>query len=227
MKIREMPKILRLSCGKNAKMAETDIGRSCFVSCWTKQSDEIITMWEMYGNKKHGVRIGFENEDIFDPDFVYHSSKGNTKRLFELDQKSRQVLPEFFDIVYKDDIPEAIQTDFYEISFDGVGRFKSKDWSFQKESRFRFFAARDESDGKMRLYTSKSLQLGTVFDDASRNDERLYFKLRDGFKEAMYITKGPEMSRAEEELFDGLVKKYKIDEGIITDSKFQNYCNKD
>lgn len=125
---------------------ETKLAQYTFVSCWTKNAEENISLWNMY-TKFKGVRIGLDempfvtykiNEQYhsffnswfgFEDDFIYSCINNEAK---------------LYDIHYVDNIEEKVrelvQTDgahSIQIQTPDIGIYKRKEWSVQQESRFR------------------------------------------------------------------------------------------
>lgn len=127
-------------------------GRFCFASCWTKDSDESIALWNLYTPDMTGVRIKFlrqpfslfseEEYDVFN----FENGFEGIETCAELEDIKRNnnysTSFEFIDVEYTDDeqkiFPKIINIDKGITSIDptGVGKYKKSHWMFQKESRF-------------------------------------------------------------------------------------------
>lgn len=59
-----------------------NFGKFCFVSCWTYEKEESIAMWDMYGDRKQGVRIALPIE-MFDKSFDINKKEEKIKPLFD------------------------------------------------------------------------------------------------------------------------------------------------
>ena len=123
-------------------------GEYCLVSCWTENPEESIPMWDMYGDRKCGVRIGLpfkDNvEELFEP-IPVSTSDINTKQRKIV--KPRLIYPQYVEIVYNrfidedsDSIIEENDSDNRDIWFEELGKYKIRDWSFQNEKGFVYFA---------------------------------------------------------------------------------------
>lgn len=113
-----------------------------FVSCWTKQEEENIALWQMYTPQMRGVRIELplpifpsyqigNDKDILVDENEYVDEKNNLLIL------SGPNKPE--DIEYTDDPlklkPKIRAADG--ISINSLGRCKSRLWAFEEECRYR------------------------------------------------------------------------------------------
>lgn len=119
------------------------LGQYTFVSCWTKDSTENLSLWKMYTNNK-GVRIGLE-EDMF---ISYPC--GEKRSFFESDKIVGNAFiskftnfPDIYDILYVTNpeenikkIVEQVGTGAF-IKTDQMGMYKRKEWAFQQECRFK------------------------------------------------------------------------------------------
>ncbi len=128
--------------------SETKLAQYTFVSCWTKNAEENISLWNMY-TKFKGVRIGLDEMpfvtykindryySFFKPwlgygdDFIYSCINNEAK---------------LYDIHYVDNIEEKVRelvqsdgTHSIQIQTPDIGIYKRKEWSVQQESRFRIF----------------------------------------------------------------------------------------
>lgn len=115
-------------------------GKYCFVSCWTYEKEESIAMWDMYGDRKQGVRLSLPQK-MFDASFDINAHNKKPNRIYAT--KSTPIQPEFFYVDYSRlDDPKIITKD-WKIEIGNLGRYKLKDWEFQKECRFRIYASKE------------------------------------------------------------------------------------
>lgn len=137
-----------------------DFGANWFVSCWTKDENESIPMWESYGKGHTGVRI-----TLVDFPFIEHRISGNRgKNGWGVDIPTEIIAPFSFDEVFRDgfivipdatddnlggavtyvDNPQRFYPNFVETDKDKMtvyksgqlARLKDKSWDFQNEYRF-------------------------------------------------------------------------------------------
>lgn len=147
----------------NSKDIE-QIGKICYVSCWTNDETELIPMWNMYTPGMQGVRIKL----VTFPFKTYHYRKGeyyfsndytsfiNYNKLYEDDKVNISPnSPLLCTVVYTNDnnkiypkikeIKEEIEyiengkiknTTTTNYSFKDLGKYKRKNWEFQHEVRY-------------------------------------------------------------------------------------------
>lgn len=141
-------------------------GQYMFVSCWTKEDQELIPLWNMYAKDHNGVRICMEADmfkDYLIPNRIllngekseeYTKCKLPLAELLNLNYfMMNPVFSEagnyfFQDIEYADDVCKETsdiisinqETGAITIAFPKVGHFKNKRWDFQKETRFKIIA---------------------------------------------------------------------------------------
>lgn len=122
------------------------LGQYVFVSCWTKDDLENISLWKMYTNFK-GVRITMD-EDMFVSYKVNETLKSYfPSPLYIIDECYASSYINYItchEIIYdknieskiKDLVVPAGDTGAF-ISTDKIGLYKSKEWEFQHECRFK------------------------------------------------------------------------------------------
>lgn len=131
------------------------LARHIFVSCWTQESMENITLWNMYSKGFQGVRIGIESTAI---KFI-HSRKSSCLINLKGKKDTEQV------IVFKEGHKELQQisydrtekTKFIEydkwkhpiLNFYNVAACKRIEWSPQKESRFILLAGETQNESNV------------------------------------------------------------------------------
>lgn len=113
-----------------------------FISCWTKNSDENLALWNMYTPQMRGVRIElplpiFESYKIGSNENVLVSEDeylDNERNLFILPGKN---IPE--EIIYTDDTTKLIPKIETSIGLKigELGKYKRKMWSIEEEYRYR------------------------------------------------------------------------------------------
>lgn len=124
----------------------TKLGQYTFVSCWTKDSKENLSLWKMYTNNK-GVRIGLD-EDMF----ITHKVNEKFQSYFAkpMDMIGNAMVSSFtneaklYDVVYVQELESEMKNLIEKvgdtgawIKTDKMGLFKREEWSFQKECRFK------------------------------------------------------------------------------------------
>ena len=182
-----------------------------FISCWSKNQYESIPQWLIYGNKKHGVRIEVD-DNLFDIDQTERYTQLTASKEFW--NKGIILLPFtsagfLQDLVYVD-APKDYYSNIFQninnetaVDYKEIGLYKSKDWKFQKECRFKIYA------GPKELLGDPIATLNYIVN----NDKYLtntYIDIpvkKDAF-EGMSITLGPEISKAEEIIVQSICNKY-------------------
>lgn len=196
-----------------------NFGMYCFISCWTLNSDESISMWDMYGDRKQGVRIGLPKE-MFDKDYNINQESKVVKPLFDLDPE--RTVPEYVEVDYnRIDDPKLI-TENWKIEIKNLGKYKTKDWEFQKECRFRLYSVRQ---GKKDFVFSPSSKVDIekmILENPSTKDY-IDYKLDKNVLKSINIIIGPNMSPGKRVLLEALLKMYSIDDKQVKESKFRDF----
>lgn len=149
-----------------------DIGKICFVSCWTDLEQESVEMWRTYTNRLPGVRIGLPT-NFFTQNLIRDES-GIPKNNLDITEKydcmiSPPYIPELIPVTYtKDDflinLPVfesanetcsgcGTKSSSFKLDVKYLGRFKREYWSGQSEWRYRLIAIptqyyRNNQEGK-------------------------------------------------------------------------------
>lgn len=134
-----------------------DIGRICFVSCWTDLKQESVEMWRTYTGSKNGVRIGIPT-NLFNFDLDEEGIPLPARELMEDNDVfiSPPYLPELIPVTYTKDnflinpsvggIDNNIcnscgtKTSNLKLQTNYLGRFKRDYWSGQSEWRYKLIA---------------------------------------------------------------------------------------
>lgn len=142
------------------------MGKYTFVSCWTDNEEESISLWNLYTPGMRGVRIKMKSSDIFfkhnHKPGIYHTSAGDVTINAEIetyfsieDQFNDKYIILFQDVKdenfirkveyskdYKKQSQSAINytqksgKPFLDILTHEVGKYKNERWAFQEEIRF-------------------------------------------------------------------------------------------
>lgn len=151
--------------------AETEdfgnLGRFCYVSCWTENSEESISMWKEYTDPKQGIRIklpkyifetehniGFSDKQMQQMNMPMLKSRNlypleYTKGVAEIEWENKvKFMPQIVKlspVTYTQD-PELLHTSVYSETDSNItletkliGKFKSTIWRYQKEWRYHLF----------------------------------------------------------------------------------------
>lgn len=122
------------------------LGQYVFVSCWTRDDQENISLWKMYTNY-NGIRITMD-EDMFISYKVNETFKSYFPSPLHLIDEcyASSFINEIkcHEIIYNYNIESKINDLVVPtgdtgaiISTEGIGLYKSKEWEFQRECRFK------------------------------------------------------------------------------------------
>lgn len=195
-------------------------GRFCYVSCWTDDPAESIPMWSMYGGPKlDGVRVELppfpfveyyipaDQSDNKDPISTYIDLMGRDTAdlpyisadmpiLFEVDYTNQE---ELLKPMIKSEKSDGSS---HELTMDVsyVGAFKRKAWSFQKEWRYKLFAAPYRPSEIRTPSTAKQIALLRRFEDDGYFPVERFIDLRlsDDSLSKMRILLGPNVTKEQE-----------------------------
>lgn len=146
-----------------------DLGRFCFVSCWTNVAEESISLWNLYTPNMTGVRIRlpinpFKTVKIdldgrhIKEEYLTHPSLTNENLSAHGCLLKPPYLASLCQVQYTDEpdklnrkvltetrpetkMENGVKKTSWEknISLKNIGIYKNKLWSFQKEYRYKFF----------------------------------------------------------------------------------------
>lgn len=204
------------------------LGNYVFASCWTRFDEENISLWKMYSGYD-GVRISLPENDIFK---AYNNYSGNCKFYFDkevvavgkdsvLCNIANPILCE--DVVYTDD-PNLLTKDIITatdthitLSSSSAGKYKRKNWEFQKECRFKVILypmpEKVVADiEKMDLYSQLELSVkGIAYilqQQRPISQEYIDMPLSDTALDHLQVMLGPKTSFAQEILVKALLNQY-------------------
>ena len=205
-----------------------ELGRFCFVSCWTDNSEESIPLWKMYTPNMCGVRIKlpiypFKEYIINKGEYHFTESVESYINLVKIyDNNGFVINPPFKDFLievkYTNDkdllFPEVYSehkqanTVNKKLKLDALGTYKNEVWRFQREWRYKIFicpwtlnelkTSSVESHSKM-FERLKSEQLPFTAFDLELDEWKL---------EDMEIMIGPKSNEAESVIVNSLVNTY-------------------
>lgn len=200
-------------------------GKHCLVSCWTKSSEDILPMWNMYTPGMKGVRIKMR----INPFKQYTYNKGemhfSEKVLSCIDYKgdcTKKVTiiaecPLTVEVMYTDDedlLHPQIKSqteDKISISFEKLGRYKRKYWAFQNEYRYIIRTAPWTMDEMEKVTTiDEHIHLFNRLLDKDNKQicDEIYLDLADDVFDDMEILLAPKTSDAEYIIVQALLEKY-------------------
>lgn len=200
-------------------------GKHCLVSCWTKSSEDILPMWNMYTPGMKGVRIKMRKN----PFKQYTYNKGEMhfteKVLSCIDYKgdyTKKVsiaakCPLTVEVMYTEDenlLHPQIKTqtkDGINISFDKLGRYKREYWAFQNEYRYIITTAPWTMDEMEKVTSTDELihLYNRLLDkDNKQICDEIYLSLVDDAFEDMEILLAPKTLEPEYIIVQALLEKY-------------------
>ena len=204
----------------NDKLEVKDVkyGDFCFVSCWTGEQSESIAMWDMYGDRKRGVRIGLPS-NMLDPNFTL--IKNNNAQADSSTTHPSTEVPELISIDYNHVVLQSMTDSEIYLNANDLGKNKAPDWRFQKEKRFRLFAEYDEDikQDKYALSATSDILKGFKMMKPVSNTE-IYWGLTERAISQIQIIYGPNMTNGQIILLDSLIQKYNINKDNVKPSQF-------
>ncbi|WP_125766713.1 DUF2971 domain-containing protein [Lapidilactobacillus wuchangensis] len=144
-----------------------NLGRFCYVSCWTDKHEESIPLWKEYTTPTEGIRLklpknifktlldcGISNEQFLQlgasqMDLNNFHGWPYTNGLAEIERENKVIfmprIVNLFPVTYTKD-PELLHyTVFHEddnnsqLETNLIGKFKRLDWKYQSEWRYKLF----------------------------------------------------------------------------------------
>ena len=229
-------------------------GKFAYVSCWTRDEQESIPLWNLYTPDMHGVRIKLpkfpfkkykykKGEYFFDKDVDTYI---NFEKIYNEDKVSIILTqPELIEIEYTDDIEKLypkvrtvsseedlrkylnegkIENDKFKVkySFTELGRYKRKEWSFQKEWRYIYPVSPMGLKESNPSTLEKQREIIRRIEDKEYEPaySRMFFDLDDKALENIEVLCGPKMNDAEKIIVKTLLKQY-CPNGIYKESKLK------
>lgn len=214
------------------------IGKICYVSCWTNDAAESIPMWNMYTPNMQGIRIKlkkfpFEKYRFKCGEYHFKSDAEtyiNYAKLYNEDKTTIAEEPQLVKVIYTNDedliypniksAKEEIEklndgkiqiTSSTSYSLKNIGRFKRKNWEFQNEFRYII---------NMSLWSMRELENCKSYDDQLKLIERIedskykapynlfFLSLANEALNDLEILLGPKITEAQEEIIKLIVEKY-------------------
>lgn len=200
------------------------LGKYVLVNCWTANSEDVLPMWSMYTKDMRGVRIKMKKN----PFKKYSYSAGeyyfeeNVESCIDFSKISDKgsiaaECPILVEVEYEDDEEKIIpQTKFerengIKITFEPIGKYKRRYWSFQQEIRYKItvapFSLKELANCKTPQDHS-NLMARLLDGNTPAPYNEFFLELRDDAFENMEILLGPKTTVAEEIIVKSLVEKY-------------------
>lgn len=216
-----------------------NIGKICYVSCWTYDESESIPMWNMYTHNMQGVRIKLKKYPFkkykYNKEEYFLKENGesfiNYERLYKEDKASITMdNPLLYKVEYTDDLNKIypnIKTITNELSvlpngnfqtnmkksfdFGNLGRYKRKNWDFQKEVRYIInmapWSIRELQECKS-LYDQEQLINRLEDTKIKAPYTRFFLDLSEEALNDIEILLGPKTTLVQEELINLIKDKY-------------------
>lgn len=200
-------------------------GKHCLVSCWTKSNEDAIPMWNMYTPGMKGVRIKMKMNPF--KQYTYNRGENhfaenvvsciNYKGDYTKKVTISAECPLTAEVLYTDDedlLHPQIKSQTEEgasISFEKLGRYKRKYWTFQNEYRYIIRTAPWTMEEMEKVTTVEGHE--KLFDRLlDKNNKQIcdeiYLALSDDAFEDMEILLAPKTSEAEYIIVQALLEKY-------------------
>ena len=206
-----------------------DLGRFCFVSCWTNNPKESIPLWKMYTPNMDGVRIKLaenpfkeykykKGEFDFKEDTVTHldieKNYKNNENAFGLPLVNLLV-----QVKYTDDNNEIIPNVYsrigtmenYSTTLDisKIGVYKRDAWEFQDEWRYRIFISPwTWKEAKEVKSIEEQIELFNRYKDYKINNSYYDVELDETKLNEMEVVLGPKTTEAQVLIVSLIVKEF-------------------
>ena len=218
------------------------LGQYTFVSCWTKESKENLSLWKMYTNNK-GVRIGLD-EDMFITYKVndhFQSFFNNPMGIIGNAMVSSYTNEaKLYDVVYIHDLEEQMKNMVEKVSETGawiktdkMGLYKREEWSFQKECRFKInvnpinpkFIDKKKNKSEFEKLCSFMDALGpSLATNTPVNFYHIDIPLREHKLDCIEVMMGPMTTEGEKIIVEHLLAKFS--HSTVVDSYFKGKIRK-
>ncbi|WP_419749281.1 DUF2971 domain-containing protein [Terrisporobacter petrolearius] len=203
-----------------------NLGRYCFVSCWTADEQENIPFWGMYTRDMKGVRIKmssdmfktyeinpinkiamfglvkfskFKDEEIFKEDTMISYPWDNILKQVIYTDDEEKIYPKIFSINPDKKLP-------YEFKFGKLGECKRLNWKFQNEWRFRFNILPINIEDANNSDFSKFLV--HIKNNKNLDMDYYFLEIDESKLKEMEITMGPNTTDSEKIIVESLVKEF-------------------
>lgn len=200
-------------------------GKHCLVSCWTKNNEDTLPMWNMYTPGMKGVRIKMKinpfKKYTYNKGDMYFSEKTLSCIDYKGDYTNKVTIaaecPLTVEVVYtenEDLLHPQIKSkteNGIRVSFEKLGRYKRKYWAFQNEYRYIITTAPWTIDEFEKVKTVE--EHIRIFDRLLDKDNKqicdeIYLTLSDDAFEGMEILLAPKTSESEYIIVQALLEKY-------------------
>jgi hypothetical protein len=218
---------------KNIEIENTS--KFVYVSCWSEKDVDNLSLWNMYANNMHGVKIimpffpfiiKMDGMEYFIDD-VPQKKQCEVKGFEAIKNGSYQINPnvfsldecEFINFYCSIDYRDSVDTKkvvhevtskgktFAYSSINEIGKVKHKDWEFQKEFRYLLLY----SDQNILLNTLKGItgsELKNMLCNFNSLRESIYIPIHEKAFTHCKIIIGPKCSESEIDFIKYIIEKY-------------------
>ena len=216
-----------------------NLAKFVYVSCWTKDADENLALWNMYTNNR-GVRIAFDENPFVcyqkAPNFYSFCDNlvtiGEDYIMYALNNESK-----LHEIIYVDNPKEKIkglikeENGFVDMNIKDLGLYKDNHWQFQKECRFRIMLYPKNEDLIRRGMTNSGNQafdqswglllslMPALVNGSAVKENELYIKLNEDVLNHIEVMLGPQTTDADKYIVEKLLAEFP--QHTLTESYFR------
>lgn len=216
-----------------------NLAKFVYVSCWTKDADENLALWNMYTNNR-GVRIAFDENPFVcyqtTPNFYSFCDNlvtiGEDYIMHAFNNESK-----LHEIIYVDNPKEKIkglikeENGFVDMNTKDLGLYKDNHWQFQKECRFRIMLYPKNEDLIRRGMTNSGNQafdliwgllislMPALVNGPAVKEKELYIKLNEDVLNHIEVMLGPQTTDADKYIVEKLLAEFP--QHTLTESYFR------
>lgn len=216
-----------------------NLAKFVYVSCWTKDADENLALWNMYTNNK-GVRIAFDKNP-----FVSYPINSNFNSFCDglitvgedyiMNAINNEAKPH--DIIYVDNPKEKIkglikeENGCIQMNTGDLGLYKDKHWQFQNECRFRIMLYPKNEDMIKKSMTNSGNKVSdqlwgllaslmpALAKEPTLKEKEMYIKLNEEVLRHIEVMIGPQTTDADKYIVEKLLSEFP--QHTLTESYFR------
>lgn len=211
-----------------------EFGKYCFISSWTDDQEEKLSLWNMYTDMK-GVRIKLHTLPFETYTWSYNKD-GVSVDLQDSFWEKKNVVEDCYPVPFENDkfVLKVEYTDDEEkiypklleynaekdetvIKSSLLGQYKRKEWEFQDEVRYRMIYFPIQVGNKDNYELIKE----NIRKQVDLPFQHRYLKIKKQYFDEIEITMGPKMTTGECEIVKLLVEKF-CPTATIKESKFKD-----
>lgn len=205
-----------------------NLRKHVYTSSWTKESKESIPLWKFYSDDMKGVRIklpenpfkivhvkeeveGLKIDDLVTPELLE-----NIKKQLALYSPGHPVLmpityTEDEDLLAQNVMNIDRQNDHIMIKYENIGRFKDKDWEFQREWRYKINSypiSHEKIGSAIRNSNIKIVDFILRSYEESQPLPFIDIEIDEEAFRLMEVTGGPKMNDAQKSILEKSIQQY-------------------